>query len=215
MSQIPAVCDSCGTFFLVRNLFSGNFTLQMEGNKTGPCPECGGYGSLPDGTFSVVNSALRLLSGPKSSVEVMARLEVILEKAKQDPPNFEEFRQEIGNVPGIGPALLTLLPETKNEWYTFITLLLAIIAFLYTVQLPQPLNEEQTARAVQQGVEAAQETKKNQDLGPGRNQICPCGTGKKYKNCCGRDELSPSDRLLRDLQNGRKNPDYGTGGYRT
>lgn len=22
---------------------------------------------------------------------------------------------------------------------------------------------------------------------PGRNDKCPCGSGKKYKNCCGRD----------------------------
>ena len=22
---------------------------------------------------------------------------------------------------------------------------------------------------------------------PGRNDPCPCGSGKKYKNCCGRD----------------------------
>ncbi|MDD4836247.1 MAG: SEC-C metal-binding domain-containing protein [Dethiosulfovibrio sp.] len=21
----------------------------------------------------------------------------------------------------------------------------------------------------------------------GRNEPCPCGSGKKYKNCCGRD----------------------------
>ncbi|MBR6997252.1 MAG: SEC-C domain-containing protein [Prevotella sp.] len=21
---------------------------------------------------------------------------------------------------------------------------------------------------------------------PGRNEPCPCGSGKKYKNCCGR-----------------------------
>lgn len=23
---------------------------------------------------------------------------------------------------------------------------------------------------------------------PGRNDPCPCGSGKKYKNCCGRDD---------------------------
>ena len=22
----------------------------------------------------------------------------------------------------------------------------------------------------------------------GRNDLCPCGSGKKYKNCCGRDK---------------------------
>ena len=23
---------------------------------------------------------------------------------------------------------------------------------------------------------------------PGRNDPCPCGSGKKYKNCCGKDK---------------------------
>jgi uncharacterized protein YecA (UPF0149 family) len=23
---------------------------------------------------------------------------------------------------------------------------------------------------------------------PGRNRPCPCGSGKKYKNCCGKDK---------------------------
>ena len=23
--------------------------------------------------------------------------------------------------------------------------------------------------------------------GPGRNEPCPCGSGRKYKHCCGRD----------------------------
>ncbi|MDK7586199.1 SEC-C metal-binding domain-containing protein [Alcaligenes faecalis subsp. phenolicus] len=49
----------------------------------------------------------------------------------------------------------------------------------------------------------------------GRNQPCPCESGKKYKHCCGRHDLSPAERLLRDLQNNRQNQYYETGGYRT
>ena len=26
------------------------------------------------------------------------------------------------------------------------------------------------------------------DKAPGRNDPCPCGSGKKYKKCCGRDQ---------------------------
>ena len=28
-------------------------------------------------------------------------------------------------------------------------------------------------------------TAKNKDVHIGRNNMCPCGSGKKYKNCCG------------------------------
>ena len=43
---------------------------------------------------------------------------------------------------------------------------------------------------------------------PGRNDPCPCGSGRKYKQCCLRSELqeaSPSGR----------EPGYGHGAVRT
>jgi hypothetical protein len=33
---------------------------------------------------------------------------------------------------------------------------------------------------------------------PGRNDTCPCGSGKKYKKCCGRDESVKSFLLPND-----------------
>ncbi len=31
---------------------------------------------------------------------------------------------------------------------------------------------------------------------PARNKACPCGSGKKYKRCCGKDQEQPKTRLL-------------------
>ena len=28
----------------------------------------------------------------------------------------------------------------------------------------------------------------NKEIKVGRNEKCPCGSGKKYKNCCGKDK---------------------------
>lgn len=30
-------------------------------------------------------------------------------------------------------------------------------------------------------------------MGPGRNQLCPCGSGKKFKHCCLRAELAAAE----------------------
>jgi preprotein translocase subunit SecA len=38
-----------------------------------------------------------------------------------------------------------------------------------------------------QAVEAAKPLPVKADKRPGRNDPCPCGSGKKYKNCCGRN----------------------------
>jgi CheY-like chemotaxis protein len=44
---------------------------------------------------------------------------------------------------------------------------------------------------------------------PGRNDPCPCGSGKKYKKCCGR-ESPPSDRTILpdDQRTGTPMDDY-------
>ena len=221
MPHIPAVCDNptCRVIFPSGVFVEHAAIAHLSGNKSGPCPRCGGMGTVPDGKYSVVGKALTLLSGSRFSVETMQRLAMILEQAQLEPPRSENVLQRIAEVPGVGEAVVRLLPENKNEWYGFIAMLLALIAFLFATQQQEPLNEDQVARAVQRGVEAAQrasaENEESSEQRQGRNQPCSCGSEKKYKHCCGRGELSPSDRLLRDLQNDRQNQNYGNSGYRT
>ena len=59
---LPTRCDSCGEIFATPNPISGTGTMVMTGNRAGPCPYCGGYGSLPDGTFKIVDSAIEVLA---------------------------------------------------------------------------------------------------------------------------------------------------------
>ena len=50
-----------------------------------------------------------------------------------------------------------------------------------------PMERQQVAKAVETPAEdgAKPVVKKHSDK-VGRNDPCPCGSGKKYKNCCGR-----------------------------
>ena len=47
-----------------------------------------------------------------------------------------------------------------------------------------PMTVEQVAREFGEEVGAAPFVNENRDIG--RNDPCPCGSGKKYKHCCGR-----------------------------
>ena len=38
---------------------------------------------------------------------------------------------------------------------------------------------------------------------PGRNDLCPCGSGKKYKNCCGAGNGAQADESEQDGENSR------------
>ncbi len=64
---------------------------------------------------------------------------------------------------------------------------------ILTVRLrtPEAPQREQVAKETGAGTAGDQPVKKQpvkKDKKPGRNDPCPCGSGKKYKKCCGRDE---------------------------
>ena len=53
-----------------------------------------------------------------------------------------------------------------------------------SVQLAKPLNEGFEGLDGQKQIKKVTVTKRAADT-VGRNDPCPCGSGKKYKKCCG------------------------------
>ncbi len=60
---------------------------------------------------------------------------------------------------------------------------------LYHAQLRKPVERVRVAQPTQERL-AGQEPQKPKSAGEkvGRNAPCPCGSGKKYKHCCGREQ---------------------------
>ena len=56
------------------------------------------------------------------------------------------------------------------------------------VQRPIEIKEEERQMFTNKDDSVAKEPVKNTEPKVGRNDPCPCGSGKKYKNCCGKDE---------------------------
>ena len=48
-------------------------------------------------------------------------------------------------------------------------------------------DDEEQKQAALEKKKAEQKQYKKSDVTVGRNDPCPCGSGKKYKNCCGRN----------------------------
>jgi len=42
--------------------------------------------------------------------------------------------------------------------------------------------------------------RKVRKTGRGRNDLCPCGSGKKYKKCCGKPRKPEDNNQLQELQ---------------
>lgn len=63
------------------------------------------------------------------------------------------------------------------------------VKYLFHVKLEKAPEREQVAEitSTNEDTSAKKEPKKKQSK-PNRNDACPCGSGRKYKNCCGRGE---------------------------
>ena len=68
------------------------------------------------------------------------------------------------------------------------------VKFLFHVRIEKPVEREQVAKetSASHGEDDGKSVKKQPvkaEPKVGRNDLCPCGSGKKYKNCCGREAL--------------------------
>ena len=57
------------------------------------------------------------------------------------------------------------------------------LRYLYHVQKPERMERKRVAKPVEAGDEPQQPVVRGRKIG--RNEPCPCGSGKKYKRCCG------------------------------
>lgn len=172
--QLPAICDECGA------VFPSGFSV-MDGTvincKSGPCPVCGGIGSVPDGTYQTVGDVVRLLAGPQKTVEQLRRIFAVVENARQLAKQPEMATQIIKSE---APELVSIaesLPKTRNELYLFLTVILMAIgtiiaaAALFKDQGP---TEEEVRRLIDRSIEEAfRESQRIEQQKPSRSEPKP------------------------------------------
>ncbi|WP_353092994.1 preprotein translocase subunit SecA [Tissierella praeacuta] len=62
------------------------------------------------------------------------------------------------------------------------------VRFLYQVVNPEKIQRKKVAEPIATNSGEISKTIVNKEKKVGRNDPCPCGSGKKYKKCCGQDE---------------------------
>jgi hypothetical protein len=189
MPIIPAFCFTCGSVFS-SGIYVENSTVNLEGNVAGPCPKCGGMGGVLDGHMRVTDSVIELLSGPELSIKRLRQLASTIASAKTNPiaPN-----KAIENLKEAAPELRSVidaLPKNRIELYAFLTLIATIISTLiglYVATKDEPIKKDEIKSMIDRSI--AEQHPNNVPYvapeRPGRNDPCTCGSGKKYKNCCG------------------------------
>ncbi|MBI3880150.1 MAG: SEC-C domain-containing protein [Verrucomicrobia bacterium] len=198
MAKIPVVCQRCGEFFVAAHLIGGNARVTFTDVGMGPCPKCGGMGKVPDGSYEFIDNSIRLLSGPGITIGHLKKLAAIVLRAKQTNAVAETVRSDVKkDLPELS-HLAEALPKTRAELYAFLSLLVALIALLLKAEKSEPkqsVTAEQVINSVviqnsSGGTVNLNSGKSGKKSGVkiGRNDSCPCGSGKKFKHCCGKTQ---------------------------
>ena len=123
-------------------------------------------------------------------IERVVLLKVIDAKWMDHIDDMDQLRQGIG-LQAYGQR--DPLEEYKMVGYDMFGAMTSAIAadtvrMLFHVQLEQKVEREQVAKVTGTNKDdtAAHEPKKRQEKKVYPNDPCPCGSGKKYKQCCGR-----------------------------
>lgn len=188
MPQIPAFCDRCGTIFGSGIVVENSTNVSFLDVTAGPCPVCGGTGHVPDGVFNIIGSTLEVLSAPERTVKDLTRLAQIFSEAQTTKQSREEVAERVAKEVPAFSKVVDLLPHNRGELYTFLGLILATIPLLKECT-PQERSNVTINQVVNQVVvqqTAVPQPPSTLKLKVGRNDPCPCGSGNKYKKCCGR-----------------------------
>ncbi len=84
------------------------------------------------------------------------------------------------------------LIEYKHEAYEMFNMMIEeihedIVRYVYHVTFVEKPKEERKDMVENRGAEEVKKTPATSSKVVGRNDPCPCGSGKKYKKCCGKE----------------------------
>jgi hypothetical protein len=147
----------------------------------------------------VVGNTIELISGPERTYRDLERLAAVLKEARAQGATVAEIAQAIRKETPELTSVGDLLPKSRAELYAFIGIILSAIAILLSqcasprkrtqpilnVNVEQVINQAVSAQTAERPTEAARVEKGTGKEPVGRNDPCPCGSGKKYKRCHG------------------------------
>ena len=193
MVNIPAVCSTCGSLFFAPNLVGGAGQVEFHGSRLSPCPVCGGVGDIIDGVYNAATNTARLIISTATKPQQLKALEAIFLAAKKDKLSSDQINARVQEeVPEL-QSISDWVPKTRMELYTFIGIVLALITYISTTtfnfmdssnSVSEDKVKELIDRAVQDQIAVQKPTPQVKKKKIGRNEACPCGSGKKYKKCC-------------------------------
>jgi len=189
MINLPIFCKSCGAIF-PSGIVVESLTDKIDG-ISGSCSLCGEFGEVPSGIYNFIGHTIEHLVRPDMTIDELNKLSVILYNYQDKESGIDEIRQKIAQeVPEL-TSLADLVPKTRQNVYQFIQIILFIITIIITLTLEgrqEPITAETIVTQLYKHLTPTTDSPndmKAKNFKVGRNELCTCGSGKKYKKCCG------------------------------
>lgn len=146
--MVPGVCDECGAIFGAEVLTGARGrNIQLGGAKIGPCPSCGGTGSVPEGTFDLIDDTLRVVkAGAIEKIALNAIIEVLEDRTAGKVTDEEVMARVEATAPRLAPTVKDYL--AKSDPATWLALLISILMALQSWSAPSPPSAEEIANAI-------------------------------------------------------------------
>jgi hypothetical protein len=151
MTMVPAICDRCGGIFGFKGFIGGSNVknITMVGNKVGPCPNCGGMGSIPDGVYDIQDDTLKVIEASGTSPDTLQSLIDLLEAlGRGEASNSQVINRVEQEAPALAPTVRKALEKSDpSKW---ITLLIAIITVYLQATAAQPPSATEVAESIRE-----------------------------------------------------------------
>lgn len=150
MAMTPAICDSCRAIFGSEGFIGGTGTnITITGSKVGPCPNCGGMGSIPDGVYDLQDDTLKVISASGTSPETLQSLIGLLEALKRGEASSSQVIDRVEQeVPALAPTVRAAL--AKSDPSKWVLLLIAIISMYLQATAAQPPSADEVAESIRE-----------------------------------------------------------------
>ena len=121
--------------------------IHMGGAKVGPCPSCGGVGTVPDGTYDLIDNTLRAVRAADIGKGTLNSIIELLESRTHGKTTDQDV---IAGVKAVAPAFAPTVKDylAKSDPASWLALLVAILMMLQSATAPSPPTAQEIAEAI-------------------------------------------------------------------
>lgn len=182
MATVPGICEECGSVFGAEALTGAEGrNIKLGGARVGPCPSCGGAGSVPEGVYDLVMDTLRVVEmAAIEKVVFDAVIEVLEGRASGEVSDEEVIERVEEAAPGLVPTIKDYL--SRSDPASWLALLVSVLMLLQSPASPPSAEEiadaiwsKQKAGALRSGTEPPNQRPSRRRRGSGSARQRPTG----------------------------------------